>query len=385
MKALARSYVWWPGIDGEIEAWVKHCQACQESRPDPPRAPVQSWESARAPWSCLHVDFAGPFQGKTFFIVVDSYTKWLEVALVPSTSTSAAIRVLRRLFATHGLPDTLVSDNGTAFTSGEFQTFTAQNAIRHIRSAPFHPATNGQAERMVRTTKDTLRRMTQGDWEYRLATFLLAQHSTPSSTTGRSPAELLMGRRLAIRLDRLHPDRAQDEVVVGEGRNPRTFEAQDPAYAKNFGAGPAWVPATVTRVTGPVSYEVLTDGGQCWRRHCDQIRRRFPGENQEEEDRSKESQGNSGAVRPIEQQGQAGEAESVNTERTREAERTPEPELRLSEQVAPDQTAPSQPASLEREPEPEPQTREHPRPQRTRRAPAYLEDYECDLPGRTGT
>lgn len=330
------------------------------------------------------MDFAGPFQGKTFFIVVDSYTKWLEVALVPSTSTSAAIRVLRRLFATHGLPDTLVSDNGTAFTSGEFQTFTAQNAIRHIRSAPFHPATNGQAERMVRTTKDTLRRMTQGDWEYRLATFLLAQHSTPSSTTGRSPAELLMGRRLAIRLDRLHPDRAQDEVVVGEGRNPRTFEAQDPVYAKNFGAGPAWVPATVTRVTGPVSYEVLTDGGQCWRRHCDQIRRRFPGENQEE-DRSEESQGNSGAVRPIEQEGPAGEAESVNTERTREAERTPEPEPRLSEPVAPDQTAPSQPASLEHEPEPEPRTREHPRPQRTRRPPAYLEDYECDLPGRTGT
>ncbi|XP_053229110.1 uncharacterized protein K02A2.6-like, partial [Podarcis raffonei] len=253
MKALARSYVWWPGIDREIEAWVKHRQACQESRPDPPRAPVQSWESARAPWSRLHVDFAGPFQGKTFFIVVDSYTKWLEVALVPSTSTSTAIRVLRKLFATHGLPDTLVSDNGTAFTSGEFQTFTAQNAIRHIRSAPFHPATNGQAERMVRTTKDTLRRMTQGDWEYCLATFLLAQHSTPSSTTGRSPAELLMGRRLAIRLDRLHPDRAQDEIVVGEGRNPRTFVAQDPVYAKNFGAGPAWVPATVTRVTGPVS------------------------------------------------------------------------------------------------------------------------------------
>ncbi|XP_033003909.1 uncharacterized protein K02A2.6-like, partial [Lacerta agilis] len=170
MKALARSYVWWPGIDGEIETWVKHCQACQESRPDPPRSPVQSWESARAPWSHLHMDFACPFQGKTFVIVVDSYTKWLEVALVPSASTSAAIRVLRRLFATHGLPDTLVSDNGTAFTSEEFQTFTAQNAIRHICSAPFHPATNGQAERMVRTTKDTLRRM----------------------------------RRLAIRLDRLH-------------------------------------------------------------------------------------------------------------------------------------------------------------------------------------
>ncbi|XP_060126817.1 uncharacterized protein K02A2.6-like [Zootoca vivipara] len=384
MKALARSYVWWPGIDREIEAWVQHCQTCQESRPDPPRAPVQPWESARHPWSRLHVDFAGPFQGKTFFIVVDSYTKWLEVALVPSTSTAAAIRVLRKLFATHGLPDTLVSDNGTAFTSEEFQTFTAQNAIRHIRSAPFHPATNGQAERMVRTTKDSLRRMTQGDWEYRLAAFLLAQHSTPSTTTGRSPAELLMGRRLATRLDRLHPDRAQDEVVVGKGRNPRTFVAQDPVYAKNFGAGPAWVPATVTKVTGPVSYEVLTEGGQCWRRHCDQLRRRFPGGTREESG-TEGSQGDSRAVRPVEREGWAGEAEAVGTEGRPEAGRTPEPELQPSGSVAPDQTAPAQPAASEHEPEPEPLTKEHPRPQRTRRRPADLGDYECNFPGRTGT
>ncbi|XP_060106178.1 uncharacterized protein K02A2.6-like, partial [Heteronotia binoei] len=116
MKALARSYVWWPGMDGEIESWVRRCQTCQESRPEPPSAPATRWESTRKPWSRLHLDFAGPFQGQIFMIIVDAYTKWLEVIPVGSTTSAAAIRALRRVLSTHGIPDTIVSDNGTAFT-----------------------------------------------------------------------------------------------------------------------------------------------------------------------------------------------------------------------------------------------------------------------------
>ncbi|XP_015266210.1 PREDICTED: uncharacterized protein K02A2.6-like, partial [Gekko japonicus] len=157
MKALARSYVWWPGLDADIEGVVKRCQPCQASRPEPPRAPERAWESSHRPWSRLHLDFAGPFQGKLFFILVDAYSKWLEVVPVPSTSSQAAIRAMWRIFSGQGIPDTLVTDNGTAFTSAEFQAFTRYYGIRHVRSAPFHPATNGQAERMVRTTKDALR------------------------------------------------------------------------------------------------------------------------------------------------------------------------------------------------------------------------------------
>ncbi|XP_060089380.1 LOW QUALITY PROTEIN: uncharacterized protein K02A2.6-like, partial [Heteronotia binoei] len=146
MKALARSYVWWPGMDSEIEDWVRRCGTCQESRPDPPSAPATRWETTRKPWSRLHIDFAGPFQGQIFLIIVDAYTKWLEVIPVGSTSSAAAIRALRKVLCTHGIPDTIVSDNGAAFTSGDFQGFLQRYLIRHIRSAPFHPATNGQAE-----------------------------------------------------------------------------------------------------------------------------------------------------------------------------------------------------------------------------------------------
>ncbi|XP_060092566.1 LOW QUALITY PROTEIN: uncharacterized protein K02A2.6-like, partial [Heteronotia binoei] len=204
MKALARSYVWWPGMDEEIEGWVRRCQPCQESRPNPPSAPVHRWESNGRPWSRLHVDFAGPYQGQIFFILVDAYTKWLEVIPVASTSTAAAVRALRRVLCTHGIPDTLVTDNGTAFTSREFREFTDRYLIRHIRSAPFHPATNGQAERMVRTTKEALGRIVHGDWDHRLSAFLFHNRITPNPVTGFSPAELLMGRKLTTRLDRLH-------------------------------------------------------------------------------------------------------------------------------------------------------------------------------------
>lgn len=134
------------------KAWAKRCQTCQDLRPDPRRSPVRAWESTRAPGSRLHVTFAGPFQGQILFILADSYTKWLEVVRVASTSTPD-IKALRLIFATHGLPDTVVTDNGTAFTSDEFQQFLQGNFIWHIRSTTFHLAMNGQAERMVCTTK----------------------------------------------------------------------------------------------------------------------------------------------------------------------------------------------------------------------------------------
>ncbi|XP_029139104.1 uncharacterized protein K02A2.6-like, partial [Protobothrops mucrosquamatus] len=161
MKALARSHLWWPGIDQAIESQVHGCHACQQSRPEMPQAPVHRWEETHTPWSRIHVDYAGPFQGQFFLVVVDSHSKWLEVVPVSSTTAAKTIQVLRNIFAAHGLPDVLVSDNGPQFTSAEFQGFLRTNMIHHAASAPFHPSTNGLAERMVRVTKDALKKLRQ--------------------------------------------------------------------------------------------------------------------------------------------------------------------------------------------------------------------------------
>lgn len=117
MKALARSYVWWPGIDQEIEEKVKACSSYQRTRHNPAAAPLHPWEFPTQPWERLHADYAGPFEGKMFLIVVDAYSKWLEVKPVTAANSSVTIDHLRSMFATHGLPKTFVTDNGTQFTS----------------------------------------------------------------------------------------------------------------------------------------------------------------------------------------------------------------------------------------------------------------------------
>ena len=155
MKSLARGVVWWPGIDKDIENMVKGCHQCQVNCKSSAPAP---WESPTCPWACIHIDHAGPFLGKQFLVLVDAYSKWLEVVPVPSLTSETTIRTLRGIFATHGLPELIVSDNGPSFTSKEFHEFVQRNGIRHVKCSPYHPASNGQAERAVQTFKEGLKK-----------------------------------------------------------------------------------------------------------------------------------------------------------------------------------------------------------------------------------
>ena len=91
--------------------------------------------------------------------------------MVSSCSTQQAVRFLHHVFSTHGIPDRLVLDNGTAFTLEEFKIFVKCNGIHHSTSAPYHPATNGLAERAVQTFKENLKKSC-GDLETRLSRFL---------------------------------------------------------------------------------------------------------------------------------------------------------------------------------------------------------------------
>eukprot|EP00731_Ephydatia_muelleri_P005042 Em0002g1218a len=285
MKALARGVVWWPGLDSQLESKVKECVACQSSRKSPPKAPLHPWEWPTKPWVRLHVDFAGPFLGKTLMVIVDAHSKWLEASIVSSPSAEQAIRVLRHVFSTHGLPEVLVSDNGSAFTSAQFQTFVKLNGFRHVKSAPYHPASNGLAERAVQTVKEALKKTT-GDLETRLARFLFQYRLTPHSTTGQPPAELLMGRRPRSHLDFLFPSVAQRVQQSQERQKTnhdqhvqsRTFQVGDEVYVVNHRGSPKWLPGVVVKFLGPLNLIVKVKGGQEARYHSDHVRARTGGE-----------------------------------------------------------------------------------------------------------
>ena len=153
MKANARSYVWWPGLDKSLEQTARECRPCKLTRSMPAVAPLHPWVWPSCPWQRIHIDFAGPFKGRMFFVLVDAHSKWPEVVEMKSTTAEKTIEVMITLFGSYGIPEQVVSDNGPQFTSEEFAEFMRRNCIKHIRSTPYHPSTNGLAERFVQTFK----------------------------------------------------------------------------------------------------------------------------------------------------------------------------------------------------------------------------------------
>jgi len=155
------------------------------------------------------VDYAGPVNGRMFLIIIDAHSKWIEAVCTPTATSRAVIEELRILFARFGLPETVVSDNGTCFVSSEFESFLQSNGIKHLTSAPYHFSSNGLAERAVQIIKKGLKKTSLGSIQARLATTLMSYRLTPQSTTGVSPAELLLGRQPRSRLDLLKPNTAE--------------------------------------------------------------------------------------------------------------------------------------------------------------------------------
>ena len=281
MKTLARMFLWWPCLDSDIEAFVKNCSTCQSQRPLPPAAPIRPWKWPTQPWFRLHLDFAGPFLGHMFLVLIDAHSKWLEVRLMSSTTSTALVSSLRSIFAQFGLPSVIVTDNGRNFTSSEFEHFLHQNGIQHLLSSPYHPSSNGLAERGVQIFKREMLKLKEGTLSERISHVLFYNHITPQSTTGLSPSELLQHRRLRSRLDLIKPDLQvwiqRKQWAQQSHNNPRlrTFEVDEPVYIRNFVGAPRWFPGKIRDTVGNVSYGILLDDGRYFRRHVDHIRKRL--------------------------------------------------------------------------------------------------------------
>jgi hypothetical protein len=219
-----------------------------------------------------------------FLVVIDAHSKWIDAYPMNSSTSMATIEKLRQSFAIHGLPETLVSDNGTCFTSQEFQIFTRKNGIKHIKSAPFRPATNGLAERAVQTLKQGLKKMSTGSVETKVSRVLSMYRVTPQATTGLSPAELLFNRKVRTRLDLVMPcvegrveQRQMQQKLHHDRLAVRTFTVGQTVNVKNFARGSKWLPGVVVQVTGPLSYMVKLQDGRVIKRHVDHILSGIPG------------------------------------------------------------------------------------------------------------
>ena len=229
------------------------------------------------PWQRVHIDYCFPFLGESFLVVVGAKSKWLEVLRMSSTTAEATVQALRVLFATHGLPEEIVSDNSPQFVAQVFKDFLKYNNIKEILSAPYHSESNGEAGRAVRTFKQAMKaaKKEPGTLSQKICSFLLSYHTIPHTATRCTPAELLMNRRLCARLDLLRPD-LRKRVAKPAKLQPIALKRQpsvgDPVLVPDYRKSQdPWVKGVVVAKLVPVTYRVQVKVF-FWKRHIDQLK-----------------------------------------------------------------------------------------------------------------
>ena len=183
----ARQSVWWPGMSQQLQEYVTRCLVCCKHRPQRSE-PLIPTSLPGLPWQRVGTDLF-EWKKSNYLLVVDYYSRWIEIARLERTTAECVIAHTSSLFARHGIPEVVISDNGPQYTSAQYAQFAKDYDFRHITSSPYHPQGNGEAERAVQTVKNLLKKSNDPYMA------LLAYRATPLEV-GYSPSELLMCRKL---------------------------------------------------------------------------------------------------------------------------------------------------------------------------------------------
>lgn len=284
-KSLARSYVWWPKMDSDIEKFINDCVPCQQLQASPEKSALIPWMPTASVWSRIHMDFAGPIKNFHIFIVVDSHSKWAEAFKTKTITSHFVVEKLRELFCRYGIPDMLVSDNGRQFTSKEFEQFTTANGINHVFTPPGHPATNGQAESFVKMIKKSILACLKDEkpdaFDTIINRFLFDYRNTKHCTTAETPAKIFFNRTVKTRFSSLRPPLIKEKIIQSQAKSIKNHKGKREI---NFAGGqnvfirdyrnpnkPSWSRATIKNKLGPRSYTCIV-GNREIKRHTDQIR-----------------------------------------------------------------------------------------------------------------
>ena len=210
---------------------------------------------------------------------MNAYSKWMEVILKCRTTTEATIQAPRDLFARCGIPEILVSDNGPQFKSVEFKEFLVRMRVKHLKSAPYHPKSNGAVEKCVQTFKSAMRAMSKqpGKVNEKLSTFLFQYRNTPHSTTGAPPTELFLRRRVRSRFSMLQPTSASNikKQLRQQEQAPQSkkdFDVGEKVWLRDYRGTDKWVDGVVIEKPGVVNYHIQSKE-RVVHRHADQLKR----------------------------------------------------------------------------------------------------------------
>ena len=231
-KALIREKIWFPKINNVVKDKIGSCIVCQAFGRQKPPEPLAMTQMPKRPWEILHVDFYGPLPSSEYLLVVtDRYSRFPEVEIVHSTKISAVVPKLYKIFAVHGIPDVVKSDNEPPFKGEEYRQYLRILGIKAEFSTPLWPQGNAQVERFMQPLGKALKTATiEGrPWRQELSRFLFTYRNTPHSTTEVPPAELLFNRTVKGKLPIL-----ERENVVDRHQEARAREDTRQKYNKQY-------------------------------------------------------------------------------------------------------------------------------------------------------
>lgn len=224
LRVSARFY--WPGMYQDIQSYCATCPTCQKTAPNrkSDRAVLHPLPVISTPFRRIAMDIVGPLvksaRGHEYILVLCDYaTRYPEAFPLRTITAPAVLRSLVQFFSRVGIPDEILTDQGTNFTSRLLQLFHKQLGITALRTTPYHPQTDGLVERFNQTLKRMLQKFvsdTGKDWDQWLPFVLFAYREVPQSSTGFSPFELLYGWDVQGPLDLLNKTWTATEHKPGE-------------------------------------------------------------------------------------------------------------------------------------------------------------------------
>lgn len=285
-RRRARQAVYWPNMNADVEVMVKSCNECLKYSASQPREPLKPHDVPTRPFQKVGIDLC-TLNSKNYLVIVDYFSCYPEVFLMTCTTARSVIKVLKQTFARFGIPSILCSDNGPQFVNAEMECFARDWGFCHVTSSPYNPKSNGMAESAVKVIKQLLKKCNESNQD--LYKGLLAYRNTPLTASTKSPAQLLMGRRLSEPLF-LHPstltdedndadvsakleDRESQQAVYNQHTQPLPELPIGSRVRVQDHASKDWATrAQVTDQVGPRSYEVTTSDGAHLRRNRQQLK-----------------------------------------------------------------------------------------------------------------
>lgn len=264
-KEKARTLMFWPGMATEINEMIGRCETCKCFAYRQPSEPLMMRPTPSQPWERVGVDLC-QYAGKSYLVVYDAYSNFPEVEHLLDTTASTVVSKLSSIFARHGIPVEVNSDNGPQFVSREFRVFASKYEFKHVTSSPGFPQSNGLAEKGVQVVKRLMKKTNHANEDFYLG--LLNYRSSPLEG-GKSPSELLMGRRIRSRIPdfttRLHESVVKHKQKEDRGKRLPDLQPGDVVRVRHDDGWTA--KAQVENSVAPRSYKIITQDGREFRRN----------------------------------------------------------------------------------------------------------------------